>query len=119
MPRAKGGFKTRRRRKKLLDKASGYYGGKSRLYRVAAEAVDHALLHAYNDRKRKKREFRRLWIIRINAALRAIGMTYSQFMGGLRKANIMLDRRSLAELAFSNLSAFNEIANTVKASAAA
>jgi large subunit ribosomal protein L20 len=94
MPRAKGGFKTRRRRKKILEMARGYYGAKSRLYRIATEAVDKALQYAYRDRKNKKREFRSLWIIRINAALRAVGMNYSQFMAGLKKANISLNRKA-------------------------
>ena len=86
MPRAKGGFKTRRRRKKILEKAKGYYGAKSRLYRIATEAVDKALQYSYRDRRAKKRDFRALWIVRINAALRAVGMTYSQFMAGLKTA---------------------------------
>ncbi|MEO5356173.1 MAG: 50S ribosomal protein L20 [Nitrospirae bacterium YQR-1] len=115
MPRAKGGFKTRRRRKKLLEKASGYYGGRSKLYRVASEAVDHALTHAYTHRKLKKREFRALWIIRINAAVRAVGLTYSRFIAGLKKANIDLDRKVLADLALNDIARFNEIAETVKA----
>ncbi|MBF0518387.1 MAG: 50S ribosomal protein L20 [Nitrospirae bacterium] len=118
MPRAKGGFKTRRRRKKLLDKARGYYGGRSKLYRVACEAVDHALTHAYTDRKLKKREFRALWIIRINAAVRAIGLTYSKFIAGLKKANIDLDRKVLADLALNDIARFNEIAESVKANLA-
>ncbi|MBF0464623.1 MAG: 50S ribosomal protein L20 [Nitrospirae bacterium] len=118
MPRAKGGFKTRRRRKKLLDKARGYYGGRSKLYRVACEAVDHALTHAYTDRKLKKREFRALWIIRINAAVRAIGLTYSKFIAGLKKANIELDRKVLADLALNDIARFNEIAESVKANLA-
>ncbi|MBF0488135.1 MAG: 50S ribosomal protein L20 [Nitrospirae bacterium] len=114
MPRAKGGFKTRRRRKKILHKARGYYGGRSKLFRVASEAVDHALLHAYDDRKNKKRDFRRLWIIRINAAARAAGLTYSRFMQGLKTAGIILDRRALAELAVSNITQFNQLAESVK-----
>jgi large subunit ribosomal protein L20 len=79
MPRARGGFKTRRRRKKILKMARGYYGAKSRLFRVATEAVDRSLRYAYRDRRVKKREFRSLWIVRINAAVRSLGMTYSQF----------------------------------------
>jgi large subunit ribosomal protein L20 len=114
MPRAKGGFKTRRRRKKILEMARGYYGAKSRLYRIATEAVDKALQYAYRDRKNKKREFRSLWIIRINAALRAVGMNYSQFMAGLKKANISLNRKALADMAYNDLAAFNQLVEKVK-----
>ncbi len=115
MPRVKGGFTTRRRRKKLLKKARGYYGGRSRLYKVAREAVDHALRHAYDDRKNKKRDFRRLWIIRINAAARSLDMTYSQFMYGLKKSSISLNRKVLSDLAYNDPEAFNKIVETVKA----
>jgi large subunit ribosomal protein L20 len=114
MPRAKGGFKTRRRRKKLLEKAKGYYGAKSRLYRVATEAVDKALQYAYRDRRAKKREFRALWIIRINAALRAVGMTYSQFMSKLKQADIALNRKTLADMAYHDPAAFNQLVEKVK-----
>jgi len=114
MPRAKGGFKTRRRRKKILEMAKGYYGAKSRLYRIATEAVDKAMQYAYRDRRNKKREFRSLWIIRINAALRAVGMTYSQFMAGLKKANIALNRKTLADMAYNDPAAFNELAEKIK-----
>lgn len=114
MPRAKGGFKTRRRRKKILERAKGYYGSKSRLYRIATEAVDKALQYAYRDRKVKKREFRALWITRINAATRAIGMTYSQFMAGMKKAEIGLDRKALAHIAYNDPEAFKHIVETVK-----
>lgn len=115
MPRAKGGFKTRRRRKGVLEQAKGYYGGRSRLYRIATEAVDTALGHAYADRKRKKRDFRALWIVRINAAARASGITYGQFMFGLKKASIGLDRKALADLAYHDPSAFKSLADTAKA----
>ncbi len=114
MPRAKGGFKTRRRRKKLLEKAKGYYGAKSRLYRVATEAVDKALQYAYRDRKAKKREFRALWITRINAAVRAVGLTYSQFMTGLKKSNIELNRKTLADMAYNDPSSFSKLVEKVK-----
>jgi large subunit ribosomal protein L20 len=114
MPRAKGGFKTRRRRKAVLERAKGYYGARSRLYRTATEAVDKALLHAYRDRKTKKREFRSLWIIRINAAARSFGMTYSQFMSKLRKANIGLNRKVLADLAYNDPAAFGQLVEKVK-----
>lgn len=119
MPRAKGGFKTRRRRKKILERAKGYYGAKSRLFRIATETVDKALQYAYRDRKAKKREFRSLWIIRINAAARASGLTYSQFMAGLKKAKIALDRKALADIAYSDPAAFGKIAETVKKELAA
>jgi len=114
MPRAKGGFKTRRRRKKILERAKGYYGAKSRLYRSATETVDKALQYSYRDRKAKKREFRSLWITRISAAVRAVGLNYSQFMAGLKEAHISLDRKSLADLAYSDPKAFNMIADRVK-----
>ncbi len=114
MPRAKGGFKTRRRRKKILERAKGYYGSKSRLYRVATEAVDKALQYAYRDRRAKKREFRSLWIIRINAAVRAFGLSYSQFMSRLKNANIVLNRKALADMAYNDPSAFNQLVEKVK-----
>jgi len=114
MPRAKGGFKTRKRRRKLLDKAKGYYGAKSRLYRVATEAVDKAMQYAYRDRKNKKREFRALWITRINAGVRALGMSYSVFMARLKKADIVLNRKVLADLAYSDPSAFSQLVEKVK-----
>lgn len=114
MPRAKGGFKTRRRRKKILERAKGYYGSKSRLYRIATEAVDKALQYSYRDRRVKKREFRALWIIRINAALRAVGMTYSQFMPRLKAANIALNRKALADMAYSDRAAFHQLVEKVR-----
>jgi large subunit ribosomal protein L20 len=114
MPRAKGGFKTRRRRKKILERAKGYYGAKSRLYRVATEAVDKALQYAYRDRRAKKREFRSLWIIRINAAARAFGLSYSQLMSMLKKANIALNRKTLADMAYNDPSAFSQLVEKVK-----
>jgi large subunit ribosomal protein L20 len=114
MPRAKGGFKTRRRRKKILERAKGYYASKSRLFRIAKQAVDRSLLYAYRDRKVRKREFRALWIIRINAALRALGFTYSKFMPRLKKANIALNRKSLADMAYSDPSAFSQLVEKVK-----
>lgn len=114
MPRAKGGFKTRRRRKKILERAKGYYGAKSRLFRIATEAVDKALQYSYRDRKAKKREFRSLWIIRINAAARALGLTYSQLMTGLKKAQIELDRKALAHIAYNDPQAFSQIAEAAK-----
>lgn len=114
MPRAKGGFKTRRRRKKIIERAKGYYGAKSRLYRIATEAVDKALQYSYRDRRAKKRDFRALWIIRINAALRVVGMTYSQFMCRLKAANIALNRKALADLAYRDLTAFHRLVEKVR-----
>jgi len=114
MPRAKGGFKTRKRRKKVLEKAKGFYGAKSRLYRIATEAVDKAMQYAYRDRKVKKREFRSLWIVRMNAALRALGITYSQFMAKLKKADIALNRKTLADMAYNDPAAFSQLVEKVK-----
>lgn len=114
MPRAKGGFKTRRYHKKVLSQAKGQYGGRSRLYKVAAQIVDKGLLSAYKDRRLKKREFRSLWIARINAAVRATGLTYSQFMGSLKKSNINLNRKSLADLAYTNPETFAKLIDDIK-----
>lgn len=114
MPRAKGGFKTRRYHKKVLAKAKGQYGARKRVYKVAAQVVDKGLLAAYKDRRLKKREFRALWIARINAAVRSLGMSYSQFMNRLKKANITLNRRVLADLAYNDPQAFGELVNQVK-----
>lgn len=114
MPRAKGGYKTRRRRKRLLEKAKGFYGGRKNLYRVARESVEKGLLHAYRDRKTKKREFRSLWIVRINAAVRALGINYSQFIDGMKKAGIDLDRKVLADMAYNDPAAFEKIVEAVK-----
>ncbi|MFQ5828643.1 MAG: 50S ribosomal protein L20 [Candidatus Methylomirabilia bacterium] len=114
MPRVKGGVKTRRRHKKVLKQAKGYYGGRSRLYRSARETVLRAGVFAYRDRRAKKRRFRSLWIIRINAAARALGLSYSAFMAGLKKAGITLDRKILAELAVKDQAAFAKLAATAK-----
>ncbi len=119
MPRTKGGFKTRRRRKKVLKMAKGYYGARSRCYKVAKQAVEHALQYAYRDRRARKRDFRRLWIIRINAAARAAGLTYGEFIHGLRKAGVGVDRKVLAELAYHDPRAFGELVEKAKASLAA
>jgi large subunit ribosomal protein L20 len=118
MPRAKGGVKTRRRHKKILKKAKGYVGGRRRLYRSANETVLRAGAFAYRDRKQKKRLARSLWIVRINAACRLAGLSYSKFMNGLKKAGIMLDRKVLAELAVKDPQAFAKLAETAKAQAA-
>ena len=112
MPRVRKQVASRARRKKYLKLAKGYRSGRRRLYLSAREAVERALCFAYRDRKVRKREFRALWIIRINAALRPLGMSYSKFMGGLKKADIALDRKALADLAvyapqvFSHLTGF-------------
>jgi large subunit ribosomal protein L20 len=117
MPRAKGGFKTRHRRKKVLKQAKGYVGGRHRLYKSANETVLRAGAFAYRDRKQKKRRARALWIIRINAACRQAGLSYSAFMNGLKKAGIGLDRKILAELAVSDPTGFARLADTVRAQA--
>jgi len=109
--RIKRGFKARRRRKKVLRLAKGYRGGRSKLYRTAADAVDKALMYAYRDRRVRKRDFRRLWITRINAAARSHNLSYSKFMHGLKLANITLDRKVLADLAISDPSGFAKIAD--------
>jgi large subunit ribosomal protein L20 len=117
MPRAKGGAKTRQRRKKVLKKAKGYFGGRRKLYRSAAETVLRAGAFAYRDRRQKKRRARSLWIVRINAACRAAGLSYSTFMHGLTKAGILLDRKVLAELAVKDPAGFGKLAETAKAQA--
>ncbi len=108
--RIKRGYKARRRRKKVLKLAKGFRGGRSKLYRTAADAVDKALMYAYRDRRARKRDFRRLWISRINAAARMNDLTYSKFIHGLKLANIELDRKVLAELAVSDPSGFSQVA---------
>jgi large subunit ribosomal protein L20 len=118
MPRAKGGAKTRQRRKKVLKKAKGYFGGRRKLYRTAAETVLRAGAFAYRGRKQKKRRARALWIVRINAACRLAGLSYSVFMAGLKKAGVMLDRKVLAELAVIDPKVFAKLAETVKAQTA-
>ncbi len=114
MPRAKGGPKTRARRKRVLNLAEGYWGAKSKLFRTATEAVDRALKYAYRDRKARKRDFRRLWIARINAAVRLNGLTYSRFIAGLSKSGIGLDRKVLADMAVTDPAGFTKIVETVK-----
>lgn len=108
--RVKRGYKARRRRKKVLKLAKGFRGGRSKLFRTAADAVDKALMYAYRDRKVRKRDFRQLWIARINAAARMNELSYSKFMHGLKLAGIQLDRKVLAELAISDPSGFAQIA---------
>ncbi len=112
MPRAKKGFKARRRRNRILNRAEGFYSARSRLFSVAVECVRKAWVYSYIGRKRRKRDFRRLWIARINAAARTNGTTYSQLIGALKGANIDIDRKILAELAVTEPQAFASIAKT-------
>lgn len=114
MPRVKRGFKARRRRKKILKHAKGYYGSRSTLYRVARETVHRAWCYAYRDRRQRKRQFRRLWITRINAAARQNGLNYSSFIGGLNKAGIELDRKVLADLAVFDPAGFAKVAQAAR-----
>jgi large subunit ribosomal protein L20 len=114
MPRVKRGTVRRAKRKKLLGLAKGYYANKSKLYRAAKESVDTALKYAFVGRRRKKRDFRRLWIVRINAAAREHGLTYGRFITGLKAAGVVLDRKSLSELAVSSPAAFATLADKAK-----
>ena len=114
MPRVKRSVASRKKRRKVLDQAKGYWGLKKSSYRYAKEQVDHSLTYAYRDRKNKKRTFRRLWIMRINAAARANGLSYNQFVAGLKQAEIELDRKVLADLAVSDPQAFGAIAEKAK-----
>jgi large subunit ribosomal protein L20 len=115
MPRVKRSVHARKKRRKVLERAKGYVGQSSISYRKAKEAVQKADNHAYRDRKRKKRVFRRLWIVRINAAARQEGLSYNQFVAGCRKDEIELDRKTLADLAVSDPAAFAKIAERAKA----
>ena len=115
MPRVKRSVHARKKRRKVLGQAKGYWGLKSTNYTYAKEQVEHSLVYAYRDRKNKKRAFRRLWIVRINAAARQEGLSYNQLIAGLRKAEITLDRKVLAELAVSDPQAFGLIAKQAKA----
>ncbi|MGY6278018.1 50S ribosomal protein L20 [Methylomonas sp. MgM2] len=110
MARVKRGVTARARHKKILKLAKGYYGARSRVYRVAKQAVIKAGQYAYRDRKQKKRQFRALWIVRINAAARQFGISYSRLINGLNKANVAIDRKVLADLAVRDIDAFGEIA---------
>ena len=118
MARVKRGVTARAKHKKVLKKAKGYYGARSRVYRVATQAVTKAGQYAYRDRRQKKRQFRRLWIVRINAAARMFDLSYSRFMDGLNKANIEVDRKMLADLAVNDIDAFEQIAEKAKAALA-
>ena len=114
MPRAKRGFKARRRRKKILKLAKGFVGGRRRLYRQARETLERGLVYAYRDRRVKKRTFRRLWNIRINAAARLNGLSYSRLIHGLTRAEVTLDRKILAALAVHDPDAFAAVAEVAK-----
>ncbi len=118
MPRVKRGVTARRRHKKVLKMAKGYYAARSRVFRVAKQAVIKAGQYAYRDRRQRKRQFRALWIVRINAASRANGLSYSRLIAGLRKAEIGLDRRVLADLAVFDKPAFTAIVEKAKAALA-
>lgn len=109
MPRSKNKVASKARRKKVMDNAKGYWGARSKLYTVAKNAVDKGLSHAYKDRRLKKRVYRSLWITRINAAARLNNTSYSQLMNALNKKNIDINRKTLADLAYNNIEAFNEI----------
>ncbi|BAI80961.1 50S ribosomal protein L20 [Deferribacter desulfuricans SSM1] len=115
MPRAKGGFKTRRRRKKWLKLTKGFRGAANNVYRKSREAAERALVYAYRDRKQRKRDFRRLWIVRINAAVRQYGLSYSKFIGLLKKNNIEINRKVLSEMAINNPEEFEKLVKKVTA----
>lgn len=114
MPRTKRGTVARKRRKKILKLAKGYYGAKSKLFRVANQAVMRSLSYAYRDRKQKKRDFRRLWIARINAAARVDGMSYSRFINGLKKADVNINRKMLADMAVNDKAAFSRLVEVAR-----
>ncbi|MFQ6057448.1 MAG: 50S ribosomal protein L20 [Anaerolineae bacterium] len=115
MPRVKGGPQTRRRRKKVLKLTEGQKGARHRVFRRASEARLHALAYAYRDRRNRKRDFRRLWITRINAAAREHGLSYSRFMSGLRRAGVELDRKILADIAVRDATTFAQLAEVARA----
>jgi large subunit ribosomal protein L20 len=118
MPRVKRGVTAKARHKKIMDQAKGYYGARSRVYRVAKQAVIKAGQYAYRDRRQKKRQFRALWIVRINAEARVCGLSYSRLIDGLKKAEIELDRKILADMAVHDKQAFAVIAERAKAALA-
>lgn len=119
MPRVKRGVVARRRHKKIMKQAKGYYGARSRVYRVAKQAVIKAKQYAYRDRKQRKRQFRALWIARINAGARANGLSYSRLIAGLKKANVEIDRKVLADLAMNEKQAFSAVVEKAKTALAA
>lgn len=115
MPRATNRVASRRRRKKILNRAKGYWGRRSKVYTVAKNAVEKSLQYAYRDRRQRKRQFRRLWIARINAAARECGLSYSRMINGLKNANVEVDRKVLADLAVHDKAAFGVLAEKAKA----
>ena len=119
MARVKKGVTARRRHKKIISQAKGYYNARRKVFRVAKQAVTKAAQYAYIGRKQRKRQFRRLWIVRINAAARLHGLSYSRFMNGLLKANVKLDRKALADIAIHDPAAFGAIAEQAKSALAA
>ena len=114
MPRVKRAVNAHKKRRVVLSRAKGYYGAKSRSYRAAKEQVQHSLQYVYRDRRNKKREIRRLWITRINAAARISGLSYSKFMNGLKKAGITLDRKVLSDMAITDPDAFAQLVEVAK-----
>lgn len=114
MPRVKRGTRGVKRRKKILSRAEGFRGGRSRLLRTAAESVDRALRYAYRDRKVRKREMRKLWITRINAAARSQGITYSRFMDGMRQSGVEIDRKILSDMAVNDPASFSRLVEVAK-----
>ncbi len=118
MPRVKRGVTSKRRHNRILRQAKGYYGGRSNLIKTAREAVERGWKYAYRDRKQRKRQFRVLWIARINAGARENGLSYSRFMNGLKNANVEIDRKVLAQLALSDPKAFADLAELAKSKAA-
>lgn len=119
MPRVRRGARRAQRRKKILRRAKGYYGARSRLYRTASESVQRGLLFAYRDRRRRKRDFRKLWIVRINAASRIHGLTYASLVHGLKLAQVGLDRKILADLAVNDPESFGAVCETARTALAA
>lgn len=117
MPRATNNVAAHRRHKKILERAKGNYGGRRRLYRTAKETVQKGMVYAYRDRRAKKREFRRLWIVRINAAVQEAGLRYNRFMAGLKKSGVQLDRKALADLAVRDQQAFSELVRIAQGAA--
>ena len=114
MPRVKSGVTARARHQKVIEQAKGFSGRRKNVYRVAKQAVMKAGQYAYRDRRQRKRQFRRLWIVRINAAARLSGLSYSKFMAGLKQAGIDIDRKILADLAVRDIAAFNKLVSTIK-----
>lgn len=114
MPRVKRGTAAHRRRKRVLKLARGYWGGRHRLYRTASDAVMHALAYSYRDRRARKRDFRKLWIVRINAAARLSGLSYSRFMSGLKRAGVTINRKMLADMAVHDANGFRALVDVAR-----